>query len=83
MHHPINNQAKADVELVVPIHAEGGLGSYRGDRSERLAVDVCRAFADLAAELGATIVPFHAGLPDVPDRADAMRRLRACGSSSG
>ncbi len=48
---------------VYSVHADGGLGAYRGDRSERFAVDVCKTYADLAAELGASIVTIHAGLP--------------------
>lgn len=68
----------ADTSVAVhSVHAEGGLGGYRGDRTELLAVDICRTFADLAAELGATLVPFHAGLVDGPDRATAIRQLRA------
>ena len=72
------SRVAADIGVRVhSIHAEGGLGGYRGDRSELLAVDVCRAFADLAAELGAVVVAFHAGLPDAPDRPAAVRQLRA------
>lgn len=47
---------------VYAVHAEGGLGGYRGPRSEQLAIDSHRAYADLATELGAPVVTMHAGL---------------------
>lgn len=62
---------------VFAVHAEGGLGGYRGARTERLAVDLCKAYADLAAQLGAPVVTIHAGLDPVPDRATAVTRLRS------
>jgi sugar phosphate isomerase/epimerase/protein-tyrosine-phosphatase len=60
---------------VSSVHAEGGLGVCRGTRSERLAVDIYRAFADLAAEVGAGLVVLHADLPRDMDRGEARRRL--------
>jgi len=62
---------------VYSVHAEGGLGGYRGKRSERLAVDLCKSYADLAAELGALVVTCHAGLPDARNRGRALRQLRS------
>jgi sugar phosphate isomerase/epimerase len=66
------NQAAAIHELrrvasdcgiaVYAVHAEGGLGAFRGARTERQAIDACKAFGDLAAELGAAVVTIHAGL---------------------
>lgn len=66
----------ADVGLRIhTVHAEGGIGGYRGQRSEQMAIDILRAFADLAAELGASVVPFHAGLCKTLDPAAAQRQL--------
>lgn len=62
---------------VYSVHAEGGIGASRGRRSERLAVDMCKIFADLAEELGAAVVVIHAGLPGNQDRAAAVDQLRA------
>ncbi|MBT3345334.1 MAG: sugar phosphate isomerase/epimerase [Gemmatimonadetes bacterium] len=68
----------ADVGIgVYSVHAEGGIGGYRGRRSEQLAVDVLKCFADLAAELGARVVPFHAGLDATQDRDRAECELRS------
>ena len=61
---------------VCSVHAEGGFGSYRGNRSERLAVDMCRAYADLAAELGASVVVCHAGVPKAQSREEGLEQLR-------
>ena len=43
--------------------------------SERLSVDLCKAYADLAAELGAPVVTMHAGLPAEGDRHTETKRL--------
>ncbi|MFC1452142.1 TIM barrel protein [Verrucomicrobiota bacterium] len=68
----------ADTGLrVYAVHAEGGLGSYRGKRSERFALDLCKCYADLAAELGAMVVTCHAGLPDMRSRREALRQLQS------
>lgn len=58
------------------VHAAAGLGCFRMGHGHALAMDLLKAHADLAAELGACVVPMHAGpTPDEP-RADAIRRLR-------
>ncbi|MBT4499924.1 MAG: sugar phosphate isomerase/epimerase [Gemmatimonadetes bacterium] len=62
---------------VCSVHAEGGFGSYRGNRSERLAVDMCKAYADLAAELEASVVVCHAGVPEARSREEGLEQLRA------
>lgn len=62
---------------VYSVHAEGGFGSYRGNRSERLAVDMCKVYADLAAELGALVVTCHAGAPEAGSREEGLEQLRA------
>ena len=61
---------------VSSVHAEGGIGGYRGARSEALAVDLCKAYADLAAELGVPVVTMHAGLPSAASRDGAAAALR-------
>jgi len=61
---------------VYSVHAEGGFGSYRGNRSELLAVDMCKAYADLAAELGAIVVTCHAGAPEAGSREEGLEQLR-------
>jgi sugar phosphate isomerase/epimerase/protein-tyrosine-phosphatase len=61
---------------IASVHAEGGIGGYRGARSERLAVDLCKVYADLAAELGAPVVTMHAGLAAGQDRDRATVLLR-------
>jgi len=58
------------------VHAAGGIGGMRGGRSERLSVDLCKAYADLAAELGAPIVTMHAGLPPDGEKVAETRQLR-------
>lgn len=62
---------------VYSVHAEGGLGSCRGKRSERFAVDLCKSYADLAAELGALVVTCHAGLPAARSRREALKQLHS------
>ena len=61
---------------VYSVHGEGGIGAYRSQRSERLAVDMYKIYADLAAELGALVVPIHAGVPATTDKAAGLSQLR-------
>jgi len=61
---------------VYSVHAEGGLGACSGPRSERMAVDLFRSFADLAAELGAPLVTIHGDLPRDTGRGAAQAQLR-------
>jgi len=65
----------ADVRLY-SIHAAGGIGGMSGGRSERLSLDLCKAYADLAADLGASIVTMHAGLPPDGEKNERTRQLR-------
>ena len=61
---------------IVAVHAVAGIGGTRGGASERLSVDLQKAGADVAAELGAPLVVMHAGLVKDAERPAAVRELR-------
>jgi len=46
---------------VFSVHAECGLGASSGTRTEPQAIDSCKKFADIAAQLSAVSVTIHAG----------------------
>ena len=58
------------------VHAAGGLGGTRMGHSEGLSVDLCKAYADLTADLGAPIATMHAGLPTDEGKDVTTRQLR-------
>jgi protein-tyrosine-phosphatase/sugar phosphate isomerase/epimerase len=62
---------------IYSVHAEGGIGLSSNSRTEQLAVDLYKAYADLAAELSAVLVPIHAFLPELEDRSIAEDQLRS------
>ncbi len=62
---------------VYSVHAEGASLPHADPGPRRTAMDLIKTFADLAAELGALIVPFHAGLPAGMERQKAGDRLRS------
>jgi len=75
---PVNElrQSLADTGVrLYSVHAAGGLGGMRMGHSEGLSVDLCKAYADLAADLGAPIVTMHAGLPDGGEKDANTRHL--------
>jgi len=61
---------------IYSVHADGATLPVAEPNERQLAVDVAKAYADLAAQLGAQIVPIHAGLPDDMDKDVAMDVLR-------
>lgn len=61
---------------IFAVHAAGGVAGLRGGHSHELALDLCKVYADLAADLGAPVVTMHAGLDQGKDTAKATRRLR-------
>ena len=61
---------------ICAVHAEGAFLPPPDPARRRVAVDLARTFADLAAELGAPVVTIHAGLPPGVEHADAMAILR-------
>ena len=69
---------------IFSVHSSTCWFPLRGDKQNRMAIDLCRTFADLTAELGAQVVVIHAGLntdldPSVsaPLLRDALEELQA------
>ena len=61
---------------IYAVHAEGHTLPPAHAVARRTAIDLARTFADLAAELGALVVPMHAGLPEEMERGRAVDCLR-------
>ena len=61
---------------IYSIHADGAKLPAVDPNERQLAVDTAKAYADLAAQVGAQVVPIHAGLPDDMDKAEAEALLR-------
>jgi len=57
---------------VYSVHAESEFGVHPGDPSEQRVVDLCKSYADLAAELGAAVVVCHADLQQARDALDDL-----------
>lgn len=54
---------------VYSVHAVGDRVTQADPRHRRLMIDLAKSSADVAAMLGASVVPFHAGLPKGMERA--------------
>ena len=61
---------------VYSVHAAGGIGGLGTGHPDEMSLDLCRAYTDLAACLGAVIVMMHAGLPADAEREQASDWLR-------
>jgi sugar phosphate isomerase/epimerase len=68
--------AEASGIRVFSVHAEGRWLPPEDPKARRTALDMAKTYADLAAELGALVVPIHAGLPRGMEREAAEECLR-------
>lgn len=63
---------------IFSVHSEGHNIPPEGVFAQRRAIDLAKTFADLAAELGALVVPLHLGLSGAAGRERDERCLRVC-----
>lgn len=61
---------------IYSVHAVGDWVTQAEPRRRRLMLDLAKASADVAAMLGAAVVPIHAGLPKGLERAEGEAVLR-------
>lgn len=70
-------QIAADTGVrIYSVHAVGDCLPPVDEQRRRTAMDLAKTFADLAVELGALVVPIHAGLPQGMERGAAEECLR-------
>ena len=61
---------------IYSVHCDGAKLPAVDAKERRLGLDLAKAYADLAAQLGAHVVPIHAGPPDDIDKDAAIDVLR-------
>ncbi|MBI2440635.1 MAG: TIM barrel protein [Lentisphaerae bacterium] len=61
---------------IYSVHAVGDWVTQVEPQRRRLMIDLAKASADVAAMLGASVIPFHAGLPQGLERAEGEAVLR-------
>ena len=61
---------------IYSVHADGARLPAVNPKERQQTVDTAKAYGDLAAQLGAQVVPIHAGLPDDMEKNEAEALLR-------